>query len=176
MSYRVRPYRAGDREPYSRHAARSHGESGRGEPPFNPYEPGTVDLPTEPRLEDLEHPLAEPGWRRLWLAVDDRDGIVGHMDLKGSKLDVGMHRCLLGIAIERDHRGRGVGRLLMQAAIDFARGEPGLDWIDLSVFSHNTPALKLYRDLGFVEQGRIEDKFRISGESITDILMTLKID
>lgn len=175
MSIAVRPYSARDREAYRGHAARSHNESGIGEPPFNPFEPGAVDLPREPDAGKLALPVTETGWMRLWIAEHDLDGIVGHMDLKGSTLAVGLHRCLLGIAIERRFRGAGLGRRLMQAAIDFVRQEPTLEWIDLSVFSHNTRAIALYRRLGFEEVGRVTDKFRVSGESITDVLMALHV-
>lgn len=175
MNVQVRPFSNRDRETYRSHAARSHNESGVGEPPFNPFEPGAVDLPREPDAGKLALPLSETGWLRLWVADHERDGIVGHMDLKGSQLAVGCHRCLLGIAIERPYRRGGLGRRLLQAAIDFVRREPSLEWIDLSVFSHNTPAIQLYRSLGFEEIGRVPDKFRISGESISDVLMALHV-
>jgi RimJ/RimL family protein N-acetyltransferase len=175
VSCEVRPYLPEDRESFRAHFVRSMDESGNSEPPFNPFEPGAEDLPRDFNFEGLVLPFSANGWLRLWVAVHERDGVVGHLDLKGAKLAVGLHRCLLGIAIERPHRGGGLGRRLMQAAIDFARGEPALEWIDLSVFSHNTGARALYQDLGFTELGEIEDKFRISGESITDVLMALDL-
>lgn len=176
MSVVIRPYSTRDRDAYRSHAARGHEEYGVGEPPYNPYEPGAVDPPPEPDAGKLALPVAETGWLRLWIAEHDRDGIVGHMDLKGSSLAVGRHRCLLGIAIERRYRGVGLGGELMQAAIDFVRQEPTLEWIDLSVFSNNSRAIALYRRVGFEEVGRVPDKFRISGESITDVLMALHVD
>ncbi len=175
MNYEIRPYLPGDREPFRAHFVRSMDESGNGEPAFNPFEPGSEDLPRDFNFDGLALPVASMGWLRLWVAVHDRDGVIGHLDLKAPKLAVGLHRCVLGIAIERAHRGAGLGGRMMQAAVDFARQEPGLDWIELSVFSHNAGARELYRRLGFVEQGRVEDKFRIGGESVADILMALDL-
>ena len=63
----------------------------------------------------------------------------------------------------------------MQAAIDFARAAETLVWLDLRVFGHNEPARRLYESLGFEEIGEIRDCFRISGEVIDDVLMTLRV-
>ena len=97
------------------------------------------------------------------------------MDLKGDALAAGLHRSELGIGIERSYRGRGLGRQLMQVAIDFALGAATLDWLDLKVFAHNTPARALYRSLGFEEIGTVIDRFRIGGVSVDDVLMTLAV-
>ena len=171
----VRPYQAGDEPAFLQHYHRSFDESGDGEPLFNPYAPDDPDRPDKPRLEALELALDEPGWLRVWVVDGGEDRIVGHLNLKGHALKLGLHRCLLGIAIERDHRGAGIGTALMQAAIEFGKGQPGLAWIDLSVFSHNQVARKLYTRLGFVETGRIVDCFRLGEQSITDIHMALKL-
>ncbi len=50
-----------------------------------------------------------------------------------------------------------------------------LEWIDLKVFAHNTPARSLYRELGFVDIGVVRDRFRIGGQSIDDVIMTLDL-
>lgn len=127
-------------------------------------------------VERLSLPLDAPGWQRWFGAwVDSGTRIVAHVDLKGDALVSGLHRCELGLGIERSHRGRGLGRRLMQVAIDFARDAPTLDWLDLKVFAHNTPARALYRSLGFAEIGTVADRFRIGSASIDDVLMTLDV-
>jgi ribosomal protein S18 acetylase RimI-like enzyme len=47
-----------------------------------------------------------------------------------------------------DHRGRGLGRALMEAAIEFARSE-GADYMDLGTSEDDTVARRLYESLGF---------------------------
>ena len=120
--------------------------------------------------------MTAPGWQRWFVAVTARGSIVGHVDLKGSRLKTGMHRCLLGIGIERGYRRRGLGRRLMTAAIEFARSAESLSWVDLAVFANNAPARALYKTLGFVEIGTLEDRFRIEGLAIDDVMMSLKVD
>ena len=81
----------------------------------------------------------------------------------------------MGIGIERAFRGQGLGRKLMETAIEFARETPSIEWVDLRVFSHNLNARALYQALGFVEVGVVRDRVRIEGESIDDVMMTLNV-
>ena len=59
--------------------------------------------------------------------------------------------------------------------ITFAERVPSLAWIDLHVFAHNTAAVTLYRDLGFVEVGCWTDRFRIDGEGLDELVMALPL-
>lgn len=158
------------------HAARHRAESGRGEHHFMPFAPGVSAGPRKRRPEPLGLPLTEPGWERIFAAfADQRSRIVGEVNLSGDALHTGLHRCELGIGIERSHRGQGLGRRLMERAIEFTRCAPGIAWLDLKVFAHNAPARALYAALGFQEVGTVVDRFRIEGESIDDIIMTLDV-
>jgi ribosomal protein S18 acetylase RimI-like enzyme len=81
----------------------------------------------------------------------------------------------MAMGIERDFRGQGWGGRLLQTALDWARAETTLAWVDLGVFEHNAPARALYRKFGFKEVGRREDLFRVHGVRITDIQMVLEL-
>ncbi len=77
----------------------------------------------------------------------------------------------LGMLVDRGWRGRGVGSALVQAAIDWARGQ-GLHKLCLEVFAHNTAAIALYRKSGFAEEGRrVRQYRRASGEVWDSIVM-----
>ncbi len=56
----------------------------------------------------------------------------------------------LAIAIDSDRRGRGVGRRLLMALCEETHAA-GLGALDLAVDISNTPAVRLYRGLGFQE-------------------------
>lgn len=161
---------------FNEHFARHRAESGRGEWHFMPFAPDDSRGPGGLDDRRLDLPLDAPGWQRWFVALDEqRARIVGHVDLKGEVLVTALHRCELGIGIERSHRSRGLGKRLMQQAIDFARGADTVHWLDLKVFAHNTPARALYRSLGFEEIGTVTDRFRIEGTRIDDVLMTLDV-
>ena len=52
------------------------------------------------------------------------------------------------VAVKESHHGRGIGRQLVEAAVELARGRGG-DWVVLQVRHDNEPALRIYRALGF---------------------------
>lgn len=164
-----------DLAPFHAHFRRHLAESGRGDGHFMPFAPDDEDGPTGLTAEGLARSLRERSWQRWFLATTDRGDVVGHVDLKGDGLRVGLHRCELGIGIERPYRRQGLGRRLMETAIEFARNAETLSWVDLRVFAHNAAGRALYRSLGFVEIGTIVDRFRIEGQKIDDVLMTLRL-
>ena len=158
------------------HFARHFAESGRdGDVYFMPYEPDAQDRPRGVDAAALDVDLETPGWQRCWVARDEDSRIVGHVDLKGGHLPTMLHRCELGIGLERPWRAQGLGRRLMQVAIDFCQSTDSIRWLDLRVFAHNTGARRLYEDLGFMQIGYVRDLCRIEGHSVDDVLMTLPV-
>ena len=161
---------------FDQHFARHRAESGRDDFHFMPFAPDDDEGPKGLDANLFELTLDTPGWQRWWVArISHHGDIVGHVDLKGDHLKTGMHRCELGIGIKRAYRGQGSGRRLMQTAIDFARSEVRIKWLDLRVFAHNENARSLYTTLGFAELGVVADRFRIDGVSMDDVLMTLDV-
>ncbi|EYF08754.1 GNAT family N-acetyltransferase [Chondromyces apiculatus] len=139
-------------------------------------------------LERWSRPLTSPRWGRAWLLWsgplpaagpagfhDPGARVVGHVELQGGRIGAELHRATLGIGLLSAYRGQGHGRRLMQAAIDWARGEAGLDHVDLGVFVGNDRAKRLYVSMGFVEIGVRHDAFRVDGRSVDDIEMTLAL-
>ncbi len=97
--------------------------------------------------------------------------IVGMLHIEVSQHGFGE----VGMLVDRDWRGRGVGSALVQEAISRARGQ-GLHKLCLEVFMHNTAAIALYRKFGFVEEGRrIRQYRRASGELWDSIVMGLPL-
>ena len=99
------------------------------------------------------------------------DQIVGMIHTEVSRHGFGE----LGMLVDRDWRGCGVGSALLRATIDWARGH-GLHKLSLEVFAHNTAAIALYRKCGFVEEGhRVKHYRRASGELWDSIVMGLRL-
>jgi ribosomal protein S18 acetylase RimI-like enzyme len=89
--------------------------------------------------------------------------IVGSIHVQPSKHGYGE----IGMAVQSDWRGRGVGTALMVAALDWAR-DHGLHKLSLCVFAHNDAAIALYRKFGFVEEGRRVRHYRRQSGEIWD--------
>jgi ribosomal protein S18 acetylase RimI-like enzyme len=119
-------------------------------------------------------PLTETSWMRLFLAEDESGRIVGHADLNGGEIPSELHRCRLGLGVVRELHRRGIGEALLRAAIAWAR-DAGLAWMDLGVFDGNPGAIALYRKVGFVEVGRVVDRYRVGDVPLTDIVMALRL-
>jgi RimJ/RimL family protein N-acetyltransferase len=123
-----------------------------------------------------EKSLDEALWGRTFLLVDPGGKMVGHLELRGGRFPSEMHRAVLGMGIERAYTAKGHGARLIEASIAWALASTRLVWIDLGVFEHNAPARKLYKRMGFVENGIRPDAFRIdSGIAVTDISMSLRL-
>lgn len=76
------------------------------------------------------------------------------------------------VASHRDYRRMGIGRSLMQAAIDEARIRAVTEVL-LEVRSSNESAQRMYRDLGFSFVGRRRDYYRLPTEDA--LVMKLKV-
>jgi RimJ/RimL family protein N-acetyltransferase len=99
------------------------------------------------------------------------DQVVGMIHTEVSRHGFGE----LGMLVDREWRGRGVGSALLQATIDWARHQR-LHKLSLEVFAHNTAAIALYRKCGFVEEGhRVKHYRRASGELWDSIVMGLPL-
>lgn len=141
-----------------------------------PFIPGDVDRPTGVSFEKLLLDIDQKGWHRCWVAVDTLSKrFVGHVDLKAGNLKTSLHRCELGLGVERAYRRCGLGSKLMDIAIAFARQQPQLHWIDLGTFACNIPAQELYLQKGFTQVGIVKDRFRINETSIDNVMMNLNV-
>ncbi len=80
----------------------------------------------------------------VWL---EEGRVVGHVTVQ--RLDYeGLRWQIANVAVAEPYRGRGIGRALMEAALEHIRRAGGV-WAVLQVRSNNAPAIHLYRDLGF---------------------------
>ena len=110
----------------------------------------------------------------MW-GMFDGDRQIGHCELNGDFVPSMLHRAGLGMGLERPYRRKGLGRTLLQQTIEWATSQTFLDWIDLGVFGTNPGAHALYKQFGFIETGRAEDRFRLDGQKVSDISMTLDL-
>ncbi|MNU00746.1 putative acetyltransferase [compost metagenome] len=72
-------------------------------------------------------------------------------------------------------RGRGLGRLLMRAAIDHARTMRGIRQVQLSVTANNVAASALYASLGFTVYGHEREALLVNGKLYDEALMAMTL-
>ncbi len=79
--------------------------------------------------------------------------IVALCDLRAKHFRRARHGVDLGILVDEPWRGRGLGRVMLTSAIEWARSNPEVRRISLAVLAENHGARRLYKSLGFVEDG-----------------------
>lgn len=154
-------------------------DNGRdGTPLFQPMARADSAFPVDKRaafVTGMTAAVGEPGWRRAWFALDGEGLIRGHVDLRARPERAARHRCLLGMGVHRACRRQGLGARLLAHALDWARSQEQLDWVDLEVIASNLPARRLYERNGFVFAGELPDLFRIDGEQLGYVYMTHRL-
>jgi RimJ/RimL family protein N-acetyltransferase len=127
------------------------------------------------RDERRERFLAEIGDDRAvsLVAVDADSGrVVGHLGLRVAPYGVAD----FGMFIAPDYRHQGAGRALVTEAVEAAR-RLGAHKVALQVWPHNGAARRLYRQVGFVDEGRLRRHYpRRNGEVWDAIVMGLVLD
>ena len=109
--------------------------------------------------------------------LEDNKDVIGYLKINEAKAQT-EHKLENALEVERiylltKHRGEGVGKLLMDKAIDIAKGKnKKVVW--LGVWEDNPSSIKFYQKYGF----RIFDKhtFMLGDEAQKDFLMKLELD
>jgi RimJ/RimL family protein N-acetyltransferase len=99
----------------------------------------------------------------LALVAEIGDRLAGQLAVHRRPGRYEVHVGELSITVHRDHREQGLGRALLETAVDWARAVR-LRKLALGVFPDNPRAIALYRSVGFVEEGLLCAHVRIGGE------------
>ena len=76
--------------------------------------------------------------------------------------------------VAADVRRRGIGHALLAEAADWAR-RVGVRKLELHVFPHNEPAIRLYERFGFVQEGYRKAHYRRRRDYVDAILMAYEV-
>lgn len=83
------------------------------------------------------------------------------------------HQADVSLVVKKKYWGNGIGKALMQAMIDFAKGNSTTEILHLGVRRGNDSAYALYRRMGFEEIGVYKNFFKIGDTYYDEILMNL---
>ena len=114
-------------------------------------------------------------WHHAAVFVAEADGrIVGRLSIARDPHPASPHVADLGLLVAADLRGRGIGRSLLTAAVEWARAA-GVTKLELHVFPWNEPALRLYERFGFQREGVRRGHYLRAGEEVDAILMAYRV-
>ena len=130
---------------------------------------------TEGRLlsGEMEKLFLHPGKQ---IYVLENDGIlVGYCIVALGMFPENSHTAKIqSMGIMPDQQNRGRGKILLSAVIERLKQEDK-KVITLEVVDKNTPAVKLYKSLGFIEIGRIKGAFIKMGNKSDILIMSLYV-
>lgn len=137
--------------------------------------------------DELRDETAERQWVRDMAAAPNNLALVaraesasgelaGELSFRGHPRRRMAHHGQFGIGVAEAWRGRGVGRALIAALLEWGAAHPTLEKISLGVFETNSRARRLYERLGFVEEARQRCFFKIApGTYADDVLMAIYV-
>jgi ribosomal protein S18 acetylase RimI-like enzyme len=110
------------------------------------------------------------------LVAHEGERVIGYVKLRPDPLPAssGHVQEINGFAVAPGHQGRGVGRMLLDAARQEATSR-GARRITLRVLGTNTRAQSLYRACGYQTEGVLKDQFYLEGRYVDDVFMALEI-
>jgi RimJ/RimL family protein N-acetyltransferase len=91
----------------------------------------------------------------------------------GGQRSENSHVGVLGILVNRGHRGRGLGTALMVRALELSRAR--FEIVRLTVFSVNTGARRLYERLGFRTVGHLPREVKRGDLYLDEEMMSLDL-
>ena len=106
--------------------------------------------------------------RGQWIIVCVDNKIVGNCSMRFFKHVKDQHRGTIGIALDKDYRGLGIGSILFDEMIKIAKETPGVEQIELDVVDGNERGYRLYKSKGFVETGRIPHQLKLKDGTYLD--------
>jgi L-amino acid N-acyltransferase YncA len=126
----------------------------------------------------LDPHMSEAGALAYWLAADketfvaEEDGsILGTYFIRPNQAGGGAHVCNCGYITSAAATGRGIGRLMCQRSLDYARARGYRAMQFNFVVSTNDRAVRLWESLGFEIVGRLPLAFRHPTEGYVDALV-----
>ena len=113
--------------------------------------------------------IGEEAAREMWMvrppgrttvAVGQDGTIAGTANMYANRPGPGDHVASGNFMVAAGHRGKGIGRALIEDSLQWARGAGFRAMQFNAVTETNTPAIRLYERVGFVTVGRVPGAFR----------------
>jgi len=101
--------------------------------------------------------------------------IIGEVALKGHDSNKTKHNADLGITVLKEYWHKGLGSILIDYAVNYARITTVIKNIYLEVRADNENAINLYKKHGFVQVGIMPDKIFLDGKYLDELVLLLQI-
>ena len=136
--------------------------------------PGLLQLPhaSEEMWRQRLTDNTAPGKTDLALVAERSGAVVGSAGLHSTGPAVRRrHVMSLGLMVAAESQGQGVGRALMAALLDYADNWGQVLRIELTVYTDNERAIRLYEQFGFETEGRMKAYALRAGQYVDTLAM-----
>lgn len=134
---------------------------------------GLARQPDEITAEYVGQFLARSQQSGIALVAESEGRIIGEIHAYSAGLRIFAH--VLGeltVAVDPAFQGRGIGRSLFAELLTAVRAQhPPIRRVELLVRESNAGAIRLYEQLGFRREGRLEGRVAVNGRLESDIPM-----
>lgn len=118
----------------------------------------------------INHLNENPGSNILIAVLHNQ--IVGLLFFISNSKRKNSHTGEFGVSVHPSFQGIGIGRLLIETLLNWANENVRIEKVYLTVFHTNKNAIQLYKDLGFIEEGRhVKAIKQMNGEYVDTIQM-----
>lgn len=142
----------------------------REEPQLAFEEADEFSLGVERLRAQIEH--LERADNGFFLVAESKGRVAATLSVAGGRLRRTRHVGEIGLSVAAPWRRRGVGRALLEIAIEAARQSGVLRRLTLQVFATNEAALALYATAGFAVDGRRPGHVRLNGRDVDLVFMS----
>lgn len=101
----------------------------------------------------------QAGW--VILVAVQNGKLIGNLDFKNGGRERTQHTGEFGMSVHPDYQNKGVGKHLLTTLLDWAKTNPMIEKVKLSVFTNNKPAIYLYEKLGFIKEGELHSEVKM---------------
>ena len=136
------------------------------------YDPGEREV-SATGLAKLIEALNRQIKSGFFVAVEN-DEVIGYLMIQHEKSNRVSHRAGIAVGVHSESRGKGVGTLLFQHIISWAK-DVELHRLELTVIATNDRAVHLYKKVGFEVEGVKKDSLWVNNEFIDEYYMALLV-
>ena len=106
--------------------------------------------------------------RLIYKVIDDANHVViGHAELNNIDRKNQTARICRILVGEKENRGKGYGKQIIQKLMQIGFEELKLHRIDLGVFDFNESAIQCYLSCGFAKEGLLRESFKVGNQFLS---------
>lgn len=140
---------------------------------FMLFDPGERKYSEEAEKNFAARILHNKDLSQLVAEVDGK--LCGFLGIFNEGVNKRRHSRTIALGVLEDHQGKGIGKKLIEAALEHCRNLKVLR-VDLTVAATNTNAVTLYKMMGFEIEGIKQKAMLVNGVPTDELMMALLLE